>query len=305
MGGSGSFDHQNFGVSYFSFSDLAALAADTRRMISETGVSLHPASRIARQLDDVEAMVNFLLDQRPTLKLSSDADYAISDLDQLHTIMRWLRGPHEDQGIRELVAMFLQDAASPYAAAETPGRDAQFELLVAAACRRATYLIRRIDPPDFVITPLVGKAGSLGELGLAVKRVKKEKQLQKRLREANDQLSRTHPGIIAVDVSMLVNPSGQLLNVLEGDAGIDQVAWLVDQYLEPRLRTLATCVDPRSTLGVLFYASLRIGRQIEPELVMPWGNIGRWMVAPVHPRYVGEILDLGARIASPNRIIRA
>ena len=80
---------------------------------------------------------------------------------------------------------------------ESPGRDAQFELYVAAIAEKAGLRPVVCEEPD--VTCVVQGV----KFGVAAKRLKSLSQFGKRVRQGINQVSRTKlPGIIAVDISL-------------------------------------------------------------------------------------------------------
>ena len=187
-----------------------------------------------------------------------------------------------DLPLAQLVRLFLDDACSPHSGENTPGRDSQFELYLAARARRAACVVKRVDPPDFLITPLAGGACGLGQFGLAVKRAKSRSNIHKHISKGGKQLDRSMPGLIAIDISMLINEEGKLLAIPEGRGGIELVAAIVDQCVHELLPTLLRAANRTSTRGLVFFASVKTGRGSADFGVMP-GSIQRWVAAPMDP----------------------
>lgn len=80
---------------------------------------------------------------------------------------------------------------------DSAGRDAQYELFLASAFRAAGFEVA-LDEPD-VTFQMDGQT-----FGIAAKRIKSDKAVEKRVREASKQIYRSgHPGIIALDITYL------------------------------------------------------------------------------------------------------
>lgn len=288
--------HRNGGMASFGADDLIDIARSVRQLFTDLGVQIRPSSRIARQIADTEAFGHMLADPYAKTAFSANADIALTEMKQLGVIAKFFRGAHEDEEVRSLLQSLVKDSSSPFVGDETPGRDAQFELYCAAVCRRALYMIAR-DEPDFRVTPLVGLAGVLGEVGLAVKRVKKEPKLAKRLREGRRQLEASKSGFIVMDTSMLFNRPQAGLSVPPDARGIDMVARHVDEYLGPRMRSLAHCVNSPAVLGVICYASVNTAYALPTGGFIP-GCVERWLCFPLHVRFMDHSIDFGNRLAA-------
>jgi hypothetical protein len=104
----------------------------------------------------------------------------------------------ENPVFRDLVRKCRWDSILPEGEKHnTPGRDAQFELFVAAACKHAGLLPVEYREPDVVF--------SIGNLRycIAAKRPKSIRAIDNCLRVACDQISREKlPGLIAMDTSL-------------------------------------------------------------------------------------------------------
>lgn len=82
----------------------------------------------------------------------------------------------------------------------SPGRDAQFELYLAAICQNAGLLPVDYEEPDVTCTVEGTK------FGIAAKRLKRLSQIKNRIRKAADQIKNANlPGIIALDLSFARN----------------------------------------------------------------------------------------------------
>ena len=88
--------------------------------------------------------------------------------------------------------------------AQSKGRNAQFELFVAAICQSAGLLPVSREEPD--VTCHVDAI----KFGIAAKRVKKVTRLEKHVRKAADQIKKARlPGIIAIDTCVALNRNNE------------------------------------------------------------------------------------------------
>jgi len=290
--------HRNDGLSGLGAKGFVEGAALVRSAVSALGITIHPSSRIARQLNDAAAVGDFLLDNTKVLRTSRTLHYSICEFGDLIVIAEQLRKKDEDPGIVALLARLASDDSSPHVGSETPGRDVQFELYCAAVCRRARFSVRSAEP-DLVVVPLVGHAANLGQIGVAVKRVKSLGQLPKRISEGGKQLASSKPGIVIVDISMLLNREDSFFMINPGAEGIDQVAHIVDSYVNAQISSFITHVNRRSTVGIIFQAKLFTAYSMSDGT--PWpGSIGRWYGLPIDPRYEHPVVDFVMRLAFPD-----
>ena len=140
-----------------------------------------------------------------------DADYftaleSLRDLHQLVFIFEQLCFHRDNPHFRNVVKHLVNDSVLPQRDKDSPGRDKQFELYLAAICQNAGLVPVDFEEPD--ITCFVNGT----KFGIAAKRLKSRNisQLKKRLREGADQLMRQGlPGIVALDLSLSRNQSNQ------------------------------------------------------------------------------------------------
>jgi hypothetical protein len=102
----------------------------------------------------------------------------------------------------ELLTRIVSDSPLPQHDREhSPGRDAAFELYVGAACQSAQLLPVNFEEPD-VTCMLRGI-----KYAISAKRVKNEKKIARRVREATDQIHKCGlPGIITLETCLALNP---------------------------------------------------------------------------------------------------
>jgi len=170
-------------------------------VLRSKGMRLHPAGRFAQYYKTLEQVTH-----------SQGADptvYAQAHLEcsQLLCITQELGDCSEPVFLDKLRKVTSDTVLPQEAAAETPGRDAQFELFLAAGLKRNGLAVS-FEEPDLVV------GDGLIHIGVAAKRIKSMRRLQSRIAEAFRQLRGrgedqmiTH-GIAAVDVTYAANPTG-------------------------------------------------------------------------------------------------
>ncbi len=136
---------------------------------------------------------------------SDDPDFPIAqeaqlDISMIAFVLNQLKESPQTE-LKAKLKLLVQD--SPLlvpAQRDSPGRDAQSELYIAAVCKNAGMQVE-FDEPD-VIAELNGQ-----RYGFAVKRLKSESQFEKRFRSAAKQIEKSRlPGFIVVDVRQAFNP---------------------------------------------------------------------------------------------------
>ncbi len=144
---------------------------------------------------------------------------ALRDLTQLEFFFDQVDIVSMSQEIRPKVKLVVKDSALPQnGSPESLGRDAQAELFVFGACRKAG-LNPAFHEPDIVCI-LDGQP-----LALGVKRVKNMRQLLKRIKEGARQITRGGDyGIIFVDVVIEMNPKNYRVIARMPDAAFG-LAW--------------------------------------------------------------------------------
>jgi len=156
---------------------------------------------------------------------------AFLDLFQLAHIVEQLGGSN-DPVLRSKLKLVMHDPGDPRIGADTPGRDAQSELFLAAGlASRGVHVT--FEEPD-----LVAHIDSL-YFGLAVKRPKAIKGLDRNLRRAIGQLSRegstlpsiTH-GVPAIDITLLANRGGLVAVSRDARSAVSAADQLLDTVAE-------------------------------------------------------------------------
>ena len=140
-----------------------------------------------------------------------DPDFSIAleslrDLHQLLFIFEQLHIHRNNPRFRNVAEHLLNDSALPQHDKDSPGRDHQFELYLAAICQNAGLVPVDYEEPD--VTCFVDGT----KVGIAAKRLKSGDplQLQKHVLKGADQLKRYGlPGIVALDLSLSRNQSNQ------------------------------------------------------------------------------------------------
>lgn len=136
----------------------------------------------------------------------STALEALRDLHQLRFIFEELREHRDTKAFYNVAKHMVNDSPLPQDDANSPGRDRQFELYLAAICQKAGLIPICYDEPDVVCTVDGVK------FGIAAKRIKSQSMLAlgKHIKKAARQLAgQSLPGIVALDLTLSRNPTNK------------------------------------------------------------------------------------------------
>lgn len=175
--------------------------------LSELGMRVNPSSRIGRMIAcwfDKAGEPRFIPRDDPTFPVALQAT---RDLQQIAFILEQIESrPEFLETARSRLQRLMKDNVAPTEdTGNSPGRDNQCELYVAAICEKAK-VSPRFDEPDVVVS-FDGVA-----YGLAVKRVKSLDRLKERICEGANQVFDTkRTGILVADISLATNPEDDVL----------------------------------------------------------------------------------------------
>jgi hypothetical protein len=170
--------------------------------LTDFGVRINPSSRIGRMLRIL---------RRPEIIEPDDPDYtvvleSIRDMYQLRLIVDTMDAHRESSEFKLAASLLRKDSALPQDEhRDTPGRNHQFQLYVAALCTKASLLTRHQEPD---VTCVVGST----LYGIAAKRLKTIGALEENIKDAADQVRRAGiPGIVALDLTLAQNPTNRCI----------------------------------------------------------------------------------------------
>ncbi len=183
---------------------------------------------------------------------------------------RLLEQPFKDSFVRSLDDPILPADSGSH----TPGRNAQFELFIAAAATRAGMGVERAGTAgaDWVVSTPVRR------WSIEAKRIKAWGQIEKRVRSAAGQIDGTRVGgIIAIDVSAAANPAQEPLDRFVGDAELERAQPQRGKaLLNGPLKRIHTWIG-RVNVGFLLLYDFVIRPAGESATEHePWSLIGFW-----------------------------
>jgi hypothetical protein len=197
---------------------MTATLADAARNVSETfkslDVRLHPQSRLCQMVDVLKDGSKINQDQDDRNRFST-AREGIRDILILDFVIERLSTTIDPAALRKKLRLSVKDHVQPQDdRTESPGRDVQTELYVAAVASKGK-LNPKFEEPDLLC--------ELAEqpLGVAVKRVKNKKRFEEHFRKAVSQIAKSGVrGIVIMDMSLAFNPPNEPLRTA---ASIEQM----------------------------------------------------------------------------------
>jgi hypothetical protein len=168
--------------------------------VESLGITISPASRLWQMLRILNTGHIEYNDVRFPIALE-----AIKDMHQLGLIVDEMDAHRNDERFVANVRKMLLDAATPQDVnSNTPGRDTQFELYLAAIALRAGMSPVEYEEPD-VTCNVEGI-----KFGIAAKRLKSLDRFEERVKQGAKQIRRANfPGIIACDLTIARNPENR------------------------------------------------------------------------------------------------
>ena len=203
------------------------------------------SSRLAR-MRDLFRRTRVVKETDPDFELACEA---LRDITLLEFAFDQLSEAIPRESLQNKVQLLVKDAPLPQDdCADTLGRNTQSELYVAAICN-AAGLRPSLDEPDVVVET------NGVPYGLAVKRLKSLRQLNKRFPQAVDQIERSGmPGFVVLDVVLALNPKNRKLWFVKSDDEFFRTHALHFQRLGKRW------LDP--------FVSWRRGREVRGVIIL-------------------------------------
>ena len=217
------------------------------KQLTRFGVRINPSSRIG--------MAQRALRRADSIQ-PDDPDYqivleSIRDNYQLRHIVDTMDAHRESKAFKDAMHMLRKDLALPQnELKDSPGRNYQFQLYVAALCTNAG-IVTRHEEPD-VTCDVDGT-----KFGIAAKRLKTINSLEDNVKDAAKQISNAGiPGIIALDLTIAQNPANRrVMSAIESQwYTILSDARSEDLFKEHGVR-IRELVGGKNVLGVWTYMS--------------------------------------------------
>jgi hypothetical protein len=234
--------------------------------VRDLGLNPHPSSRLMRMCRTLNRGFIPYEDKDFPIALES-----MRDMQHLGFVFNQLRTQRTNSEFRAIVKRVLKDSALPQQdLEESPGRDKQFELYLAAICHNAGMLPVDCAEPDVTCV-----AGGI-EFCIAAKRLKSFKSLKQHIRTAAEQIAkRKRPGVIALDFSLVWNrKNAPVLSLLQGQLLPVIMQTRARQFFDEHRQDIHRLVADRRVLAVLtFDFATRVlpdGKSWGHEGMMSW-----------------------------------
>lgn len=166
--------------------------------IKALGFSLDPGSRLMRMHRVITDPAGFIPPEDSGFEIALEAE---RDLQVLGFVFEQAKMHPTDPEFLSLVWKVLKDSVLPQQdRGQSTGRDAQFELLVAAICQNAGMLPLLREEPDITCY-----AGTI-KFAIAAKRIKNVTSLENHVRKAAKQIKKAGlPGVIVLETNIALN----------------------------------------------------------------------------------------------------
>ena len=170
--------------------------------IEAAGIHVPPPSRLRRMYDIYQRGIATIGPDHPDHELALEAD---RDMQLLAFAFDQLATMELSDAYRDLLRKLINDSVLPQNdRANSPGRDAAFEIYVGAVCTASRLLPVAWEEPDVTFV-LDGT-----KYCLAAKRLKSIQKLKQRVRKAAEQIEGSKlPGLIVLDLSLAFNPDNR------------------------------------------------------------------------------------------------
>ncbi len=170
--------------------------------IKALGLPLNSQSRFMKMYSIWTNPAGLIQPNNPEFETALEAE---RDLQVLAFVFEQADIHSTDDEFQRLVVKALKDSPLPQEDRNnSKGRDAQFELFVAAICQNAGMLPIFREEPDVIC-----HAGDI-KFAIAAKRIKNVARLEQHVRKAAGQIKETGlPGIIALETSMALNRNNE------------------------------------------------------------------------------------------------
>ncbi|MCH7910190.1 MAG: hypothetical protein IIB38_11295 [Candidatus Hydrogenedentes bacterium] len=250
-----------------SYRETAEFVIDKLKSL---GLDPNPSSRFMK-------MYRVVAGSRPSIP-ATDPDFQIAlearrDMTVLALILEQEHAKEAVDGFLGKLSLACNDSVLPQDdREESPGRNAQFELFVAAICQAAGLFPVEYSEPDIRCT-LEGM-----RVGIAAKRIKSDKQIEKRIRKASEQIQKSGlPGFIALDTSIAMNPDNKRIGtVIPEEEFAQRYSDAMNASVANYVHILKNFNDRDLVIGCIVHDQQIL---LFPDLV--WGLTGMTTVVPI------------------------
>jgi hypothetical protein len=279
--------------------EMAETLSEWLRTHPQLGVSAE--NRLSRQCRLIVETGGIVQDSHPQWRIFMQS---LKDVQEYWFVIEILKERLVEPPFLDRLARSLKDPIHPvYSGASTPGRNAQFELFLAAIATRAGLAVGQLDDAgaDWILS-LSAKHWSL-----EAKRIKSPSKMEKRFREAANQIVKSRiGGVIAMDISLVGNPNCKPLARFRTNTEISTAhAARMDAFIREYQQPMRRWIGPANVGFVLLHDFvIRPALATAPKLE-PWGLIELWAKVDLitadasNRQYYDELYHL-LEVAVPN-----
>lgn len=198
---------------------------------------------------------------------------AVRDIKLFEFICDHLNSHRDTDKLAPRVAAAIKDSVFPRdVLGQSKGRDAQFELYIAAVC-----VASGLEPVEFGEPDVTCHVGAV-KYGIAAKRLKRVGKLENRLRKAADQIRRTGlPGIVALDTCVALNPTNaRMILEIPDKRFASHHSAVLNEFVRRRHTRIQDCVRGKGVRCIVIHDHL-----IQQDVSRAWSLGGFTFWIPV------------------------
>lgn len=171
---------------------------------------------------------------------------ALFEISQMTVIVDGLMNPPVSSAWASRIAELVSGHLLPQTEiGKSKSRDIQFELFIAASCHRAGFSVEPKEPDVLV-------RDGLGSFGIAVKRPKSQKTLERHIRKGSQQVLRTGTnGLLAIDLSLIHNPRNEIQLTGTREESVKAVQKVANRFVELNCVRIRSLVKTPNVFGVI------------------------------------------------------
>lgn len=265
-------DHFNYArYPRVAYEKMISEANQIEEALVRCGISSVTNSRVAKYRKIIKEFAN----KATTGQLSTNFDWvllhqALCEISQFAIIVKTLLQPPISHEWSSRLAQLVSGRVLPQSEIQqSRARDLQFELNIAAHCRAAGYVVESKEPDVLV-------RGQKEDFGIAVKRPKSSKTLERHIRKASEQIQKSGmDGLVAVDLSLIHNPENKILLTQKPEEGIEAVQAAADRFVELNKNRVRSFVKVPNVFGLVVYMSSLCFNQS----TLQFATATRWTIA--------------------------
>ena len=235
--------------------------------LNSLGLEPNPSSRLMKMYKVVTGPNTVIPYGHPDFEIAVEAR---RDMPVLAFILEQSHAKRHDSGLISKLSRVCYDSVLPQTDRQnSPGRDTQFELFVAAICQAEGLCPVGYEEPDIFCT-MDGI-----RVGFAAKRVKSKSKIDKRIAEASKQIRKSgHPGFVALDTSIALNRANRWIGkAMSADKFGRKYGEAMNESLSEHENVFDRLKAQEGVVGCIFH-----DQQIRLDLDRVWALAGMTMI---------------------------